>query len=156
MPHLALGRLVYLNAVDLWNTSRSRSKSNSDEDKSSRSSGSTTSKSRSPHILEETRFLVATSPMGESQSTLPGSESPPQGPTKKHPLTNDYKLSRKVLGVGINGKVLKCTSKTSGQNYALKVRPYRIASLREITMPRLGLNFLCIKVITVQWQWLLI
>jgi len=36
-------------------------------------------------------------------------------------VTNDYDLSQKVLGVGINGKVLECFEKKTGGKFALKV-----------------------------------
>lgn len=36
-------------------------------------------------------------------------------------ITNDYDLSQKVLGVGINGKVLECFEKKTGGRFALKV-----------------------------------
>ena len=39
---------------------------------------------------------------------------------KKTPLENDYKLTSKVLGIGISGKVRQCTDKT-GNKYALKI-----------------------------------
>ena len=41
---------------------------------------------------------------------------------KKNAITDDYRLSNNVLGLGINGKVVECYSKTDGQKYALKVR----------------------------------
>lgn len=40
---------------------------------------------------------------------------------KKNPITEDYVVSRQVLGLGINGKVVECTNKSSGLKYALKV-----------------------------------
>uniref|UniRef100_A0A803Y5S7 non-specific serine/threonine protein kinase n=1 Tax=Meleagris gallopavo TaxID=9103 RepID=A0A803Y5S7_MELGA len=40
---------------------------------------------------------------------------------KKHAVTDDYKLSKRVLGLGINGKVLECFHKETGQKCALKV-----------------------------------
>ena len=40
---------------------------------------------------------------------------------KSNPITEDYVVSRQVLGLGINGKVVECTNKTSGLKYALKV-----------------------------------
>jgi len=41
---------------------------------------------------------------------------------KKHSLDEDYKVnSHDVLGLGINGKVLGCTNRKSGQKCALKV-----------------------------------
>ena len=40
---------------------------------------------------------------------------------KKNPITDEYKITNQVLGLGINGKVVECTSKANGQKYALKV-----------------------------------
>ena len=41
---------------------------------------------------------------------------------KKHSLDQDYKVhAQDVLGLGINGKVLACTNRTTGQKCALKV-----------------------------------
>jgi len=40
---------------------------------------------------------------------------------KTSPLVDDYTISNNVLGLGINGKVVECTEKKSGQKYALKV-----------------------------------
>lgn len=40
---------------------------------------------------------------------------------KKHAVTDDYKISKRVLGLGINGKVLECFHKEKGQKCALKV-----------------------------------
>jgi len=40
---------------------------------------------------------------------------------KKNPITDDYELSSKVLGLGINGKVLVCRNKTDNRKCALKV-----------------------------------
>lgn len=40
---------------------------------------------------------------------------------KKHPITNDYTILTKSLGVGVNGKVLQCIHKGTGATRALKV-----------------------------------
>ena len=40
---------------------------------------------------------------------------------KKHPITNDYTILTKTLGVGVNGKVLECIHKATGDRRALKV-----------------------------------
>uniref|UniRef100_F1L4X0 non-specific serine/threonine protein kinase n=1 Tax=Ascaris suum TaxID=6253 RepID=F1L4X0_ASCSU len=42
-------------------------------------------------------------------------------PTHKHPVTQDYRISRQVLGVGINGKVVECENRKTGEKFALKV-----------------------------------
>lgn len=41
---------------------------------------------------------------------------------KKHPVSDDYRLTGSVLGLGINGKVHECYSRVTQQKYALKVR----------------------------------
>jgi serine/threonine protein kinase len=40
---------------------------------------------------------------------------------KKHPITNDYSISTRSLGVGVNGKVLECMNKRTGEKRALKI-----------------------------------
>ena len=40
---------------------------------------------------------------------------------KNNPITEDYIVTRHVLGLGINGKVVECTQKADNQKYALKV-----------------------------------
>lgn len=40
---------------------------------------------------------------------------------KKHPISDDYRLTGSVLGLGINGKVHECYSRSTQQKYALKV-----------------------------------
>lgn len=40
---------------------------------------------------------------------------------KRNAVTDDYKISSQVLGLGINGKVLECFNKKTGVKCALKV-----------------------------------
>lgn len=40
---------------------------------------------------------------------------------KRNAVTDDYKISSQVLGLGINGKVLECFNKKTGEKCALKV-----------------------------------
>lgn len=40
---------------------------------------------------------------------------------KSVPITNDYSISDKVLGLGINGKVVECYHRETGNKFALKV-----------------------------------
>ncbi|CAG9534211.1 unnamed protein product [Cercopithifilaria johnstoni] len=42
-------------------------------------------------------------------------------PIHTHSVTHDYRISRQVLGVGINGKVVECESRKTGEKFALKV-----------------------------------
>lgn len=40
---------------------------------------------------------------------------------KRHAVTDDYRISSQVLGLGVNGKVVECYNKKTGQKCALKV-----------------------------------
>uniref|UniRef100_A0A3B5QQV7 non-specific serine/threonine protein kinase n=1 Tax=Xiphophorus maculatus TaxID=8083 RepID=A0A3B5QQV7_XIPMA len=40
---------------------------------------------------------------------------------KRNAVTDDYKISTQVLGLGINGKVLECFNKKTGEKCALKI-----------------------------------
>lgn len=40
---------------------------------------------------------------------------------RKNAVTDDYKITAQVLGLGINGKVLECYCKKTGEKCALKV-----------------------------------
>lgn len=40
---------------------------------------------------------------------------------KRYAVTDDYKISTQVLGLGISGKVLQCFNKKTGEKCALKV-----------------------------------
>nr|XP_006978434.1 MAP kinase-activated protein kinase 3 [Peromyscus maniculatus bairdii]XP_006978435.1 MAP kinase-activated protein kinase 3 [Peromyscus maniculatus bairdii]XP_042137532.1 MAP kinase-activated protein kinase 3 [Peromyscus maniculatus bairdii] len=40
---------------------------------------------------------------------------------KKYAVTDDYQLSKRVLGLGVNGKVLECHHRRTGQKCALKL-----------------------------------
>lgn len=40
---------------------------------------------------------------------------------KQSLITDDFEISDKVLGLGINGKVLQCFNKQNRQKFALKV-----------------------------------
>lgn len=57
-----------------------------------------------------------------SSSNKPLFKVPPPLQPKTSLITDDYDLSQKVLGVGINGKVLECFEKKTGKRFALKVR----------------------------------
>lgn len=41
---------------------------------------------------------------------------------RRNAVTDDYKITAQVLGLGINGKVLECHCKRTGEKCALKVR----------------------------------
>lgn len=40
---------------------------------------------------------------------------------RRNAVTDDYKITSQVLGLGINGKVLECYCKKTGEKCALKV-----------------------------------
>lgn len=52
---------------------------------------------------------------------LPSLAAAVKGEIKKYAVTDDYKISKRVLGLGINGKVLECFHKVTGRKCALKV-----------------------------------
>ncbi|XP_046896461.1 MAP kinase-activated protein kinase 2-like [Hypomesus transpacificus] len=58
-----------------------------------------------------------------NSASLPQFFVKPHNPlqTKKHAITDDYTVTRQVLGMGINGKVLEIFRKGSGEKYALKM-----------------------------------
>ncbi|KAG8436150.1 hypothetical protein GDO86_007306 [Hymenochirus boettgeri] len=51
---------------------------------------------------------------------------------KRHAITDDYKVSKQVLGLGINGKVLECYRRDTGQKCALKILFDSPKSRREV------------------------
>lgn len=52
-----------------------------------------------------------------------GNARPPLVP-KPSPITQDYSISDRVLGLGINGKVVECHHRVTGSKFALKVSPW--------------------------------
>ena len=52
---------------------------------------------------------------------------------KTTPLTDDYKISTNVLGLGINGKVVECFD-NAGNKFALKVLKDNVKARREIDL----------------------
>lgn len=53
---------------------------------------------------------------------------------KTTPITDDYEISSTVLGLGINGKVVQCTSRRTGMKYALKVLLDNPKAKREVDL----------------------
>lgn len=49
-------------------------------------------------------------------------------------INNDYSITDKVLGLGINGKVVECRSKVTGQKFAIKVLKDNSKSRREVDL----------------------
>ena len=54
--------------------------------------------------------------------------------TSHAPITQEFKISDTVLGLGINGKVVECVKKATGQKFALKVLKDTAKSRREIDL----------------------
>lgn len=48
---------------------------------------------------------------------------------KKTPITEDYEITKQVLGLGINGKVVECFNKKTREKFALKVLPCFLSNL---------------------------
>ncbi|XP_071487402.1 MAP kinase-activated protein kinase 2-like isoform X2 [Diadema setosum] len=71
--------------------------------------------------------------MGEGQSTHQGISKMSYTP-KRHSLNTDYEISKKVLGLGINGKVLECYDKKTGEKFALKVLADNSKARREVEL----------------------
>ncbi|KAJ7994424.1 hypothetical protein DPEC_G00249130 [Dallia pectoralis] len=63
-------------------------------------------------------------PAGQTNQPPPGHllhfHGRPSVTIKKNAITDDYKVTSQVLGLGINGKVLEIFHKKSGEKYALK------------------------------------
>jgi len=53
---------------------------------------------------------------------------------KTNQIYDDYFISKQVLGLGISGKVLSCTSKTTQKRYALKTLRDSVKAKREIDL----------------------
>lgn len=57
-----------------------------------------------------------------------------QRQAKTTPLVDDYEISNKVLGLGINGKVVQCANRKTKQKYALKVLLDNPKARREVDL----------------------
>ncbi|BES91207.1 Map kinase-activated protein kinase [Nesidiocoris tenuis] len=53
---------------------------------------------------------------------------------KTHPISDEYVISKTVLGLGINGKVVQCHHKKTGELYALKVLQDSVKARREVEL----------------------
>ncbi|KAL3183338.1 hypothetical protein MRX96_000313 [Rhipicephalus microplus] len=62
-----------------------------------------------------------------------GNARPPLQP-KSTPITQDYSISDRVLGLGINGKVVECCDKAKGTKFALKVLRDNVKARREVDL----------------------
>ncbi|CAF4076511.1 unnamed protein product, partial [Rotaria sordida] len=54
--------------------------------------------------------------------------------TNRNNITDDYEISPEALGVGINGKVLKCKHRRTGQKCALKIIKDSIKARQEVIL----------------------
>ncbi|CAF1194217.1 unnamed protein product [Rotaria sordida] len=54
--------------------------------------------------------------------------------TRRNPIIDDYDISSEALGCGINGKVLKCQHRRTGQKCALKILKDSVRARQEIIM----------------------
>ncbi|KAI1727055.1 protein kinase domain-containing protein [Ditylenchus destructor] len=53
-------------------------------------------------------------------------------PLKTTPITDEYKITHEIIGIGESGKVMACFSKANGEKYALKVLRDGPRSRREV------------------------
>ncbi|XP_026131008.1 MAP kinase-activated protein kinase 2-like [Carassius auratus] len=90
---------------------------------------------------EKTEASESAASHPESQTTDPGSTQVPlplpvypKLEIKRHAVTEDYKVSSQVLGLGVNGKVVECYNKKTGQKCALKILYECPKALREVEL----------------------
>ncbi|XP_065845413.1 MAP kinase-activated protein kinase 2-like [Oscarella lobularis] len=69
-----------------------------------------------------------------SQARAPNAAQARAFRPKKNVITEDYDISKQVLGLGVNGKVLACTSKKTKERYALKVLRDVAKARREVDL----------------------
>lgn len=48
---------------------------------------------------------------------------------KRTPITEDYEITKQVLGLGINGKVVECFNRATKEKFALKVTSLSLPSV---------------------------
>lgn len=53
---------------------------------------------------------------------------------KRTPITDDYEITKQVLGLGINGKVVECFSRASKEKFALKILADSVKARREVNL----------------------
>uniref|UniRef100_A0A6Q2WS80 non-specific serine/threonine protein kinase n=1 Tax=Esox lucius TaxID=8010 RepID=A0A6Q2WS80_ESOLU len=77
-------------------------------------------------------------PAGQTNQPPPGHHLHfhvrPSVTIKKNAITDDYKVTSQVLGLGINGKVLEIFHKKSGEKYALKMLQDCAKARREVEL----------------------
>uniref|UniRef100_A0A914I2J0 non-specific serine/threonine protein kinase n=1 Tax=Globodera rostochiensis TaxID=31243 RepID=A0A914I2J0_GLORO len=70
-------------------------------------------------------------------ASLLGEEEAPEGKRlklKESPVTNEYKISHEIVGIGESGKVMACYHKRTGEKCALKVLRDNARSRRELEL----------------------
>lgn len=53
---------------------------------------------------------------------------------KRTPITDDYEITKQVLGLGINGKVVECYSRITREKFALKILADSVKARREVNL----------------------
>lgn len=53
---------------------------------------------------------------------------------KRTPITDDYEITKQVLGLGINGKVVECYNRESREKFALKILADSVKARREVNL----------------------
>lgn len=53
---------------------------------------------------------------------------------KRIPITDEYEITKQVLGLGINGKVVECFNRTSREKFALKILIDSVKARREVNL----------------------
>ncbi|XP_029947065.1 MAP kinase-activated protein kinase 2-like isoform X2 [Salarias fasciatus] len=97
------------------------------------------------HSQEEQAVNASAAPRSDSRSpgssgSLDEGNADPQTPAfpqlefKRHTVTEDYKVTTQVLGLGINGKVLECYCKKTGEKCALKILSDTPKARREVDL----------------------
>uniref|UniRef100_UPI00398F5C81 MAP kinase-activated protein kinase 2-like isoform X1 n=1 Tax=Pristiophorus japonicus TaxID=55135 RepID=UPI00398F5C81 len=79
---------------------------------------------------------AALSPAKLSKAAGAGAPSllQPRSEIRKNAITDDYRVSTHVLGLGVNGKVLECVHKKTGEKCALKILYDSPKARREVDM----------------------
>ncbi|KAI6170104.1 Non-specific serine/threonine protein kinase [Aphelenchoides besseyi] len=94
--------------------------------------------SKSPKTSAQRKLcLCAVQKPQETQESAQRQSKPqslPNVPYKQTPITDEYKISTEIIGIGESGKVMACFSKNDGTKYALKVLRDGPKSRREVQL----------------------
>jgi len=98
----------------------------------------TGSQKKNPSSNVKNSSQLTTKTMSNQHSNSMGCFPPQTNPRplllKTNPITDDYSISDKSLGLGINGKVVECYSRTTGQKFALKALRDSFKARREVEL----------------------